>query len=77
MTIVTKESNEEVQVGDTWTCIDISADAVDAGDVELVRVDFVAEVATIRYQGHLMTGPLVIRTDIPGHMGKEVAMLFV
>ena len=75
--VVTKANAEEVKVGDTWTCVDISSEAVDSGDVELVRVDFAAEVATIRYLGKIMAGPIMIRTDHPNHMGKEVAVLFV
>lgn len=75
--VVTKESAKQVQVGDAWACIELNSDAKDAPKVELVRVDFSAEVATIRYLGRIMSGPLMIRSDHPDFMGQEVAVLFV
>jgi hypothetical protein len=75
--IVTKESAEEVEVGSSWTCVEISGVAVDAGDVELIRVDFAANMAWVRYKGVMAAGPMMIRTDHPNYMGQEVAVLFV
>lgn len=75
--VITKESAEEVEVGNTWTCVEISGVAVDAGDVELIHVDFAANIATIRHRGVIARGPMMIRTDHPNYMGKEVAVLFV
>lgn len=75
--VIAKETSDEVQVGDTWTCVEISGVAVDAGDVELIRVDFSANIATVRYKGVVASGPMMIRTDHPNYMGKEVAVLFV
>lgn len=75
--IIAKNSDEEVQVGDRWNCLSISGEAVDSGDVELIHVDVNANVATVRHNGLVVKGPLMIRTDHPGHLGKEVAVLFV
>jgi hypothetical protein len=75
--VLTKYASEEVHVGDKWSCIEISDAAVDAGDVELIRVDFAANVATVRYKGSVASGPMMIRTDHPNYMGKEVAVLFI
>lgn len=75
--VVNKCSADIVSVGDTWTCIEISDDATDAGDVELVHVDFNANVATVRYKGNIHRGPMMIRSDHPSYMGREVAVLFV
>ncbi len=75
--MIAKESAEEVQVGDTWSCLSISDEAVDAGDVELVHVDFIANIATVCHDGQIVKGPIMIRTDHPAHFGKEVAVLFI
>lgn len=75
--VIARNSAEQLKVGDTWSCLEISGDAQDAGDVELVHVDFNAEIATVRHKGQIVKGPIMIRTDHPEHLGKEVAVLFV
>ena len=75
--IMLNKEEKEVQVGDAWTCIELAPDSADADDVELIHVDFAANVATVRYNGNITRGPMMIRSDHPNYMGKEVAVLFV
>ena len=75
--VLAKESSEEVHVGDSWSCLPISGAAVESGEVELVHVDFNANVATVRHLGQIVRGPMMIRSDHPEHLGREVAVLFV
>ena len=75
--IMLHKEDKEVQVGDDWSCIELTSEAVYSGDVELVHVDFAANVATVRHKGLITRGPMMIRSDHPNYMGKEVAVLFV
>jgi hypothetical protein len=75
--VLAKETSEQVNVGDTWSCLSITGEARDTGDVELVHVDFNSNIATVRHNGQVVKGPLMIRTDHPEYMGEEVAVLFV
>lgn len=63
------KEDKEVQVVDAWTCAELTAEAIDAGDIEPIHVDFATNVATVRRGGHVTRGPMM--------MSKEVAVLFV
>ena len=68
---------------DAWSCIEISGVDTederfrDGSEVEVISVDWDQEIATVKYQGTTIRGPIMRRTDHPGHMGKEVAVLLV
>lgn len=70
---------------ETWSCIEIAGvdtederfRAAATSEVEVISVDWDQEMATVKYRGTTIRGPIMRKTDHPGHVGKEVAVLFV